>query len=213
VYPSVKLIAINLQPRGGHPMLLNATIRNVRRAFKEVNAFDGEGDYRPAARAALRQVLETALQDEVSRYIAAEPYERVDRRQAYRCGYYFRWLLTEVGELLLKVPRIRSGRVPFRILAAYARRPGVVDQLILSCFVLGMSTRKVAKALGAFFGTAISAQTVSRIAQQLDRAVAAFHRRPIECSYRYLLLDGVVLKHRRSPVSATTGVIVRLWDY
>ena len=177
-------------------MLLSATIRNVRRAFKEVNAFEAEGDYRPAARAALKEVLETALQGEVTQYIAAEPYERVNRRQAYRCGYYFRWLLTEVGELLLRVPRIRSGSIPFQILSAYARRPAMVDQLILACFVLGMSTRKVAKALGTFFGTAISAQTVSRIAQQLDRAVAAFHRRPLQISYRYLLLDGVVLKHR-----------------
>lgn len=177
-------------------MLLNATIRNVRRAFKEVNAFDVEGDYRPAARAALKKILETALQGEVSQYIAAEPYERVDRREAYRCGYYFRWLLTEVGDLLLKVPRIRSAGLVFRVLSAYARRPAVVDQLILACFVLGMSTRKVAKALGAFFGTAISAQTVSRIAQQLEAAVAAFHRRPLTVCYRYLVLDGVVLKHR-----------------
>jgi transposase-like protein len=177
-------------------MLLAATIRNVRRAFKEVNGFEIEGDYRPAARMALKQVLETALEGEVSRYVAAERYERVDRRQAYRCGYYVRWLLTEVGDLLLKVPRIRSGGLVFRTLEAYARRPKVIDQLILSCFVLGMSTRKVACALGAFLGSAISAQTISRIAQQLDRAVSAFHRRSLLTRYRYLLLDGVMLKHR-----------------
>ena len=38
-------------------MLLNATVRNVRRAFREVKAFDAEGDLRPAARAALKAVL------------------------------------------------------------------------------------------------------------------------------------------------------------
>jgi len=177
-------------------MLLAATIRNVRRAFKEVNAFEVEGDYRPAARAALKQVLETALQGEVTASLAAESYERVDQRRAYRCGYYFRWLLTEVGDLLLRVPRIRSGGLVFRTLIAYARRPQVIDQLILSCFVLGMSTRKVARALGVFLGSRLSAQTVSRIAQQLDAAVAAFHRRPLTTRYRYLLFDGIVLKHR-----------------
>lgn len=177
-------------------MLLAATIRNVRRAFREVNAFEAEGDYRPAARAALKQVLETALQGEVTASVAAESYERVDQRRAYRCGYYFRWLLTEVGDLLLRVPRIRSGGLVFQTLIAYARRPKVIDQLILSCFVLGMSTRKVARAVGAFLGTTLSAQTVSRIAQQLDAAVAAFHRRPLTTRYRYLLFDGIVLKHR-----------------
>ena len=177
-------------------MLLAATVRNVRRAFKEVNAFEVEGDYRPAARAALKQVLETALQGELTAQIAAERYERIARRQAYRAGYYFRWLLTEVGELLLRVPRIRSGGLLFQTLRAYARRPKVIDQLILSCFVLGMSTRKVARALGVFLGTTLSAQTVSRIAGQLDAAVAAFHRRGLSDRYRYLVLDGVVLKHR-----------------
>lgn len=177
-------------------MLLNATVRNVRRAFREVKAFDAEGDLRPAARAALKDVLETALEGEVTAAIAAQRYERVPTRQDYRCGSYLRRLLTQVGELLLRVPRCRGGGVAFRTLAAYARRPRVVDQLILACFVLGMSTRKVARAMGAFLGTTLSAQTVSRIVTQLDAAVAAFHRRPLPDRYRYLLLDGVVLKHR-----------------
>jgi putative transposase len=177
-------------------MLLNATVRNVRRAFREVKAFDAEGDLRPAARAALKAVLETALEGEVTTAIAAQRYERVPTRQDYRCGSYFRRLLTQVGELLLRVPRCRGGGVAFQTLAAYARRPRVVDELILACFVLGMSTRKVAKAMGAFLGATLSAQTVSRIVTQLDAAVAAFHRRPLCDRYRYLLLDGVVLKHR-----------------
>lgn len=177
-------------------MLLKATIRNVKRAIKEVNAFEWEGDYRPMAQVALKQVIETSLGDELSQYVAAERYERVEGRAAYRCGYYVRWLLTEVGKILIRVPRIRSSGMVFRTLTAYARRPFIIDQLILSCFVLGMSTRKVAHALGAFLGTSISAQTISRIAQQLDEAVTAFHRRPLETRYRYLFLDGVVLKHR-----------------
>jgi transposase-like protein len=177
-------------------MLLNATVRNVRRAFREVNAFEAEGDYRPAARAVLKEVLEAALEGEVTAAIAAERYARVASRQDYRCGTYVRRLLTQVGALLLTVPRCRGGGLRFQTFAAYARRPAVLDQLILSCFVLGMSTRKVAQAIGRFLDTTMSAQTVSRVATQLDAAVAAFHRRPLRDQYRYLFLDGVVLKHR-----------------
>jgi hypothetical protein len=36
-------------------MLLATTIRNVLRAFKEVNVFEVEWDYRPAARATLKK--------------------------------------------------------------------------------------------------------------------------------------------------------------
>jgi len=38
-----------------------ATVRNVRRALKEVNAFEWEGDYRPAAREALKRILEDGV--------------------------------------------------------------------------------------------------------------------------------------------------------
>ncbi|UCG64402.1 MAG: transposase, partial [Deltaproteobacteria bacterium] len=42
----------------------------------------------------------------------------------------------------------------------------------------------------------VSASTVSRVAQSLDTAVAAFHRRPIKRQYRFLIFDGVVLKRK-----------------
>ena len=46
-----------------------ATVRNVRRAFKEVNAFEWEGDYRPAAREALKKILEDEVDKEVELYL------------------------------------------------------------------------------------------------------------------------------------------------
>ena len=39
-----------------------ATVRNVNRALKEVNAFEWEGDYRPAAREALKRILEDEVE-------------------------------------------------------------------------------------------------------------------------------------------------------
>jgi hypothetical protein len=37
--------------------LWKATVRNVNRAMREINAFEWEGDYRPAAQEALKRVL------------------------------------------------------------------------------------------------------------------------------------------------------------
>lgn len=54
---------------------------------------------------------------------------------------------------------------------AYARRVGQIDRMILSCFVLGISTRKIAHALMPVLGEPISASTVSRAATILDGAV------------------------------------------
>jgi putative transposase len=96
------------------------------------------------------------------------------------------------------------------VVRAYARRAGQVDRSILACFVLGISTRKVAKALLPVLGEPVSASTVSRVAKTLDGAVAAFHRRPLLRGYRFLIFDGVVLKRRTGAGSVKRVVLVAL---
>lgn len=71
-----------------------------------------------------------------------------------------------------------------------------IDEVILACFVLGLSTRKAAKVLAPMIGETISASTVSRIAKSLDKEVERYHNRPLEDRYRFLFFDGVVLKNK-----------------
>jgi len=54
---------------------------------------------------------------------------------------------------------------------AYSRRSKSVDMMILACFILGLSTRKVGEALSPVFGEIVSPSTVSRVAKTLDGAV------------------------------------------
>jgi len=96
------------------------------------------------------------------------------------------------------------------VIQAYIRRAVQVDRMILSCFALGLSTRKVSHALLPVLGEAVSATTVSRVSRILDVAVSAFHRRPIRRSYRFLFLDGVVLKRRTGMGSVKRVVLVAL---
>ena len=53
----------------GTPMLLDqATPRNVSRAIKEINGFEWEGDFKPMARRALKELLENRLDQEMADY-------------------------------------------------------------------------------------------------------------------------------------------------
>ena len=150
-----------------------ATVRNVSRAFKEVNAFEWEGDYRPAAREALKKILEDEVDKEVELYLGRAWYERRGdgSREDYRNGFRIRHLLTEIGDLVVRMPRTRKKFIS-RVLEAYRRRMRTVDQLILACFVLGMSTRKVSTALVSFLGERVSASTVSEVAKALEEGEA-----------------------------------------
>ncbi len=177
--------------------LWKATVRNVNRALKEINAFEWEGDYRPAAREALKRILEDEVDKELGQYLGRGRYER--RREGvcedYRNGSRIRHLLTELGDLMVRIPRTRKKFVS-RVLEAYRRRMRTVDQLILSCFVLGMSTRKVSTALFSLLGERVSASTVSEVAKGLDGEVKRYHERKLRDGYRFLFFDGVVLKQK-----------------
>ena len=175
--------------------LWKATARNVNRALKEINAFEWEGDYRAAAANRLKELLEERMDEELEQYLGRAKYERKEEGgpEDYRNGFYLRHLLTEIGDLILRIRRTRKGFVS-KVLEAYKRRSRSVDQLIMACFVLGMSTRKVSTALFSLLGEKVSASTVSAVAKRLDHAVRRYHGRKLGDGYRFLFFDGVVLK-------------------
>jgi putative transposase len=186
--------------RRTHPMsgfLWKATVRNVNRALREVNAFEWEGDYRFETRNKLKELLEERMTTEVEQHLGRQRYERRESedKEDYRNGSYLRHFLTELGELIVRIPRTRKGFIS-KVLEAYKRRSRSVDQLIMACFVLGMSTRKVSTALFSLLGERVSASTVSEVAKKLDQAVKRYHERKLEDGYRFLFFDGVVLKQR-----------------
>jgi transposase-like protein len=188
-----------------------ATIKSLPRAFRMMEAMQAEGvewgeDYRRAAADALRTILSGRMDAVIDRHLA----EMAARQEAdRRNGSYRRHLLTELGEIELFVPRTRSFSA-LTVVRAYARRAAHVDRMILACFVLGLSTRKVATALLPILGRRVSASTVSQVARSLDAAVAAFHRRPLKDGYKVLMLDGVVLSRKTGAGALRRPVLVAL---
>jgi putative transposase len=186
--------------------LLIESLPQAFRIIKQMNLSpQWDSDYRAAARQALRQILEERMNDRMDRYLDEVGRSLADRRN----GHYCRHLLTELGDLELRVPRSRKTSM-VEVVRAYARRVGCVDRMILACFVLGISTRKIAHALMPVLGEPVSASVVSRVARLLDEAVSSFHRRPLVRPYRFLLFDGVVLKRRTGAGAARRVVLVVL---
>jgi len=182
------------------------TAISIRQAYKEVKAFEWEGDYRAAARKAIKALLEGRMEEYIEDHLEEMELQGIaDRRN----GGYERHIVTEAGDVVVAVQRTRlkSAR---EVLKGFGRRSVVVDRMILECFVLGLSTRKVGRALLGALGEKVSAATVSRVSRQLDGAVEAYHRRRILNRYQFLLFDGVVLKKRTGAGSKKRVVLVAL---
>jgi putative transposase len=185
------------KPQEGTPMLLDqASVANVSRAMREINGFQWEGDFKPMARQALKELLEKRLEEEMAEYLGVSRYEHAPDRQDYRNGHYVRHLLTEMGDIEFLVPRSRKGKFSTKLLERYARRCRSVDKVLLACFCLGLSTRKAASVLAPVLTEKVSASTISRIAQGLNQEVERYHSRSLEDRYQYLFFDGVVLKSK-----------------
>jgi len=189
-----------------------ATRVDVTRAFgviKEMELLGPEWtDAREAGRVAYREAMNLLMKSARDEWL---DQRRLSHGPDRRNGYYRRDLLTALGRIELQVPRTRTFSAQ-TIVSRFARRERSVDRVILSGFVLGLSTRKVGVVLQHLFGTVVSAATVSRVARILDESVASFHRRPLVNRYRALIFDGVVLARktgggaRRLPVLVAMGI-------
>ena len=128
-------------------MSQSATIKCLPRAFRMMEAMQAKGvewgeDYQRAAADALKAILTGRMSAAIDRRLS----EMARRQEAdRRNGSYSRHLLTEVGDIELTVPRTRRYSA-LEVVHAYARRAAHIDRMILACFVLGLSTRKVATA-------------------------------------------------------------------
>lgn len=191
--------------------MMHGVVRNLSQAMTMVKDLyvscqDAWADeYREIGRTAIAQFLRDRMEHSIADHLACLPEGVSDRRN----GSYTRHLLTELGDLILRVPRTRRFN-PLSVIEAYARRNKAVDRLILACFLLGLSTRKVGSALLSILGEPVSPATVSRVAATLDAAVAAFHTRRLSPMYRALIFDGIVLTRKTGMGALKRPVLVVL---
>jgi len=186
------------------------TLPEALKVIKEMNlggsSDEWAGDYRDAARRTVAEVLKEQMEKRVAGHLSWAFTRGIPDR---RNGTYVRRILTELGTIVLSVPRTRWFS-PKGIIAAYARRVREIDHLILACFLLGLSTRKVGIALMTLLGEKVSPQTVSRVSKILDRAVSAFHERRLTTKFRALILDGIVITRRTGAGTIRRPVLVAL---
>jgi putative transposase len=175
-----------------HRDCFNASVAEKVRWFKEAT-WDGELGFQ--TRMTLKDLLEGALREEALFQLCSERYKHDPRRRDQLNGYYVRSLQMAGGTIPdLVVPRSRKGLFDPHVFDRYARRTVQVDEAICQMFLRGVSTREVGEVLEVLTGSAVSATTVSEVCKALDGHVRAYHTRPLQDQYQYLLLDGITLK-------------------
>lgn len=166
------------------------------------------GDLSSNARMLLKEFLEGTMECWRDQYVAAQWHHSAPERAGYRNGYFTRkhWN-TSLGPLgPVRVPRCRDKGLTGKMFARLEDHRESFSDQVVQMLLGGVSTRRVGELLDRIIQLPVSPGQVSRLAKKLDSQVQAFHRRPLENVYQYLILDAIHLKARGTPRLIATAL-------
>jgi transposase-like protein len=156
---------------------------------------------------ALRMLLNAAMILEREKHLGAAHYERNEQRRGQANGYKNKTVQTRSGALTVDVPQVRDGSFYPSSLEKGIRSERALKNALAEMYVQGVSTRKVSAITEELCGFEISSSQVSRLAKELDGALAAWRARPLGlCPYIYL--DARYEKVRHGGVVVDCAVLV-----
>ena len=152
----------------------------------------------------LRELLATFIHNlmgaEADALCGAGYGERSATRTNQRNGYRNRQFDTRAGTLDLAIPKLRHGSYfPEWLLERRKRAERALTTVVATCYLLGVSTRRMDKLVDSLGITSLSKSQVSVMAKELDTAVEAFRTRPLDAGpYTFVAADALVLKVREA---------------
>jgi putative transposase len=146
----------------------------------------------------LATFIHTLLGAEADALCGAGYGERSSERTNQRNGYRQRQFDTRAGSLDLAIPKLRHGSYfPDWLLERRKRAERALTTVVATCYLLGVSTRRMDKLVETLGITSLSKSQVSVMAKELDTAVEAFRTRPLDAGpYTFVAADALVLKVR-----------------
>ena len=133
--------------------------------------------------------------------------DRVNRRNGYR----HRDLDTRVGTIDVAVPKLRTGTYfPEWLLERRKRAEAALISVVATCYLLGVSTRRMDKLVQSLGITSLSKSQVSRMAEDLDTQVEAFRTRSLAEAgpFTFLAADALMMKVREGGRVVNAAVLV-----
>lgn len=132
--------------------------------------------------------------------------ERVNRRNGYR----HRDFDTRTGTIDVAIPKLRQGTYfPDWLLERRRRAERALTSVVATCYLLGVSTRRMDGLVQSLGITGLSKSQVSEMAKDLDEHVASFRSRPLDAGpYTFVAADALTMKVREGGRVVNVHVLV-----
>lgn len=152
----------------------------------------------------MKRMMELMMDKERDEFLGYDKGESLPKgftRENHRNGRYLRDYLTGLGVLQdLAVPRDRLSQFYPQLLSLMDRRTGKIDDLIVSLYAKGLSTRDITSIVGEIYDKKLSATTVSNLTKAIEDEREAWEKRPLSTRYIAIFIDALYIKVRRGTV-------------
>jgi putative transposase len=145
--------------------------------------------------AVLERALGAELDDHLG-YVKGDPAGNGSGNS--RNGHYGKTVTTMAGPVRIAVPRDRNSTFEPKIVPKGQRRLGQVNDMILSLYARGMTTRDIQAHLAEVYGAEVSPALISRVTDVVAEEITTWQTRPLDAVYPIVYIDALVLKVRDS---------------
>ena len=168
--------------------------RIIDQAQAEGLQLTGKGGLLPGM---IKKAVESAMNAEITQHLGYDRYA-VDGRGSgnSRNGTTPSTVHTNVGQVELDRPRDRNGDFDSKVVPKGTRRLTEFDDMVLSLFAKGMTTRDIAEHLEITYGASISHETIANITDAINETVKEWRNRPLDEVYPILYIDAIRLRIR-----------------
>ncbi len=160
----------------------------------------------------LRELMRSLAEDVINAIMDAEADQLCAGGANSRNGYRERNLVTCVGDITMRIPKLRTGSFfPEDVVERYQRVDRAVVAAVAEMYATGTSTRKVQRVAERLGISRLSKDQVSAIAGNLDADVAELLGRDLgESPMPYPWLDATYVKCRRGGRVVSTAVVTAI---
>jgi putative transposase len=111
-----------------------------------------------------------------------------------RNGKTTKLVKTKRGDVSIEVPRDRNSSFEPIILPKRKRMIDKIEDVIISLYAKGMSTRDIETQIKEIYGVSVSSSSISNITERVMVDIEQWQKRPLDSHYLIVWMDGIVFK-------------------
>jgi putative transposase len=177
--------------------------------------FDGDAEELLGKNGLLMQVkkraVEAMLEGEMTEHLGYEPNDPAGNGSGNsRNGRSAKKVQSKDGTIDLEVPRDRNGSFDPQVVRKGQRRIDAIDDMIISLYARGLSTRGIQEQLKELYGADVSPTLISNVTNSVLEEVQAWQARPLDPVYPIIYFDCLFVKSRQDGAIRNKAVYLAL---